>query len=266
MNRAPRPYDRDALAEHLPAEIPRDQVVVLDEVQATDVAARHLAMAGAEHGTVILAEQLRRPEGREGKHWFAPRALGLWMSVVAREPRELPEGLVNLSAQVAVAQALEALSPVRIALRWPNDLMIGARKVGAVLTEALPGAGGSPARILTVLLNVHQDVDDFPDTHREFATSLAQAGHGTVDREVLAAAVAGRLLRLLHALADDPGQVLAEYRPRDFLAGRTVFVDTGEGRVVGGSCRGVDPDGRLRIEGSGDPTLVDTGSVLSFGS
>jgi len=266
MTQLVRSYDRKTLLEHLPAEIPRDQVVVVDEVRSTEAAARCLVREGAEHGTLVLAEHQR--DAREGEHgtWIAPRSMGLLMSLVAREPEVAAPGLLTLSAQVAVAQALESLSAVRIALRWPNDLMIGDRKAGAVRISRVPPDAGGPVVIQTVLLNVHQDADDFPDTLRDHATSLAQVGHGNVEREVLAAQVATQLLRVLRTLADDPRLVLAEFRPRDFLAGRTVFVDTGEGRVVGGLCRGVDTDGQLRIEGSGEPTRIETGSVLSFGS
>ena len=131
------------------------------------------ARAGAGHGQVLFAEEQTRGRGRLGRHWHSPRGVNLYFSVLLYPPRlditQFPP--FALVAGLAVAEAIHEATGLSAKVKWPNDVLIGRRKVAGLLTEALPG---SPAGLVVgVGLNVNQD--RFPPDLREIATSLALA-------------------------------------------------------------------------------------------
>jgi BirA family transcriptional regulator, biotin operon repressor / biotin---[acetyl-CoA-carboxylase] ligase len=99
--------------------------------------AHQLAADGAVHGTVVVADVQDSGRGRNGRTWVSERGAGVWASVLLRQQTDTAAGVVSLRVGMQLAAALEQLVPaVRIGVKWPNDLMIGAGKVAGVLAEA----------------------------------------------------------------------------------------------------------------------------------
>jgi BirA family biotin operon repressor/biotin-[acetyl-CoA-carboxylase] ligase len=106
-----------------------------------------LASRPDAEGAVVFADQQTAGRGRRGRQWFSPVATGLYVSVVltparARTDCERATMLLPLAAGVALAEAVEIVSGLRLDLKWPNDLYVAGRKVGGILAEAI-AAGGS---------------------------------------------------------------------------------------------------------------------------
>jgi BirA family biotin operon repressor/biotin-[acetyl-CoA-carboxylase] ligase len=161
------------------------------------------------------------------------------MSVVLRDLAET----LPLAAAVAVCEAL----PVEGAIKWPNDVWIEGRKVAGILIEARPLDGWA---VLGIGLNV--STEEFPpELH---ATSLALAGASMSHGQALSA-----LLRSLQRWLVEPApEVLAAWRMRDALLGRTVRWEKGS---TEGTAAGVDETGALIVETADGRVTLDAGEV-----
>jgi BirA family transcriptional regulator, biotin operon repressor / biotin---[acetyl-CoA-carboxylase] ligase len=226
-------------------------VVHLDVTGSTNDDARALASAGAPGGTVVLAEEQTAGRGRQGRVWVAPRGRALTLSALVRDPDPGVLGLLPLSAAVAVCEACERTARVECAVKWPNDVWIGERKVSGILIEARPQEGWA---VVGIGLNVGTTADELPPELRDTATSLAIATGAEVDR---APALEALLERLAAWVSGDRERMLAAYRKRDALNGRTITWSGGEGEA-----RGVDEEGNLVVFGaSGDRMVLSAGEV-----
>lgn len=208
---------------------------------STNDRARALAAEGCEPFTVVLAEEQTRGRGRGGAAWHSPARAGLWMSVVLRGDGSGPPLHLPLLVGLAAARAIEAAAAgLEVRLEWPNDLMVGGRKVGGVLCER-----AHYRVVVGVGINVQTPEGGFPQTLRARATSLEAVGGGRLSRNLLAGLVLKELRRLSDAHPTRlSAEALAELHARDALADRPV-VTAQEGR---GTARGLDPYGALLLE------------------
>jgi BirA family biotin operon repressor/biotin-[acetyl-CoA-carboxylase] ligase len=230
-------------------------LVHLDVTGSTNDVARALAAAGTPAGTVVLAEEQTAGRGRQGRAWVAPRGRALTLSAVVRvDPGAL--GLLPLTAAVAVCEACERTAPVECFVKWPNDVWIGERKVAGILIEARPQEGWA---VVGIGLNVATTTEELPAELRDTATSLAIATGAEVDR----ATVLGTLLdRLADWVPSDRDRLLAAYRARDALYGRTIEWAAGEGEA-----RGIDEEGNLVVfRADGEQVVLSAGEVHLLGS
>jgi BirA family transcriptional regulator, biotin operon repressor / biotin---[acetyl-CoA-carboxylase] ligase len=208
---------------------------------STNEQARELAAAGAPHGTLVTADEQQAGRGRQGRVWTAPPRSAVLMSVVLRELSET----LPLAAAVAVCEAL----PVEAQIKWPNDVWIEGRKVAGILVEARPQEGWA---VLGIGLNV--TTSDFPAELALTATSLALAGVPRSIDEAL-----GALLAALDVwLPRPPADVLAAWRPRDALLGRSVRWESGSREGV---AAGIDPSGALIVDTADGQVTLDAGEV-----
>jgi BirA family biotin operon repressor/biotin-[acetyl-CoA-carboxylase] ligase len=206
---------------------------------STNERARALAAAGAPDGTLVTADEQQAGRGRQGRSWSAPPRSALLMSVVLRELSET----LPLAAAVAVCEAL----PVEAQIKWPNDVWIGGRKVAGILVEGRPQEGWA---VLGIGVNVV--TEEFPAELR--ATSLRLEGASvTVD-----AALAAVLDALRLWLPRPDSDVLAAWRSRDALLGRTVRWSNGSKEGV---AAGVDDSGALIVDTADGRITLDAGEV-----
>ncbi len=167
------------------------------------------------------------------------------MSLVLREFDEL----LPLAASVAVAEACEAAG-VNCSIKWPNDVWIDGRKVAGILVEGRPQEGWA---VLGIGLNVSTSSEQLPEELRETATSIQIAtGRSPTVEGMLETVVAGLDARL----GGDREAVLAAWRERDALRGRTIGWEGGEGTAAG-----VDESGALLVDTEGGRMALDAGEV-----
>lgn len=248
------------------------------EVGSTNDEAWDALAVDAPDGTIVVADAQTRGRGRAGRTWHTASGRALALSVLLHQGCDRRTlGLLPLAAGLAVAQALETLGAAP-ALKWPNDVLLGGRKVAGVLCESrriqpAPGYSTSPpgqegvsvvaraAAVVGVGVNVAQDAGDFPPEIAETATSLALAGIAT-DRESVAAAFLDALEILWSGLqAGGRAELLAAWSARADFWGRTVTVRAPAGELRG-VARALDPDGALvLVLEDGTETLVLAGDL-----
>lgn len=233
-------------------------VEYFDQVTSTNDVARDRARAGAAQFSVVLAGDQSSGRGRQGREWISPPG-NLFLSVVLRPAARFPDGgLIPLAAGVAVSEALEAFG-VRARLKWPNDLIVGERKIGGLLAEATSGGEGIEFVVLGIGVNLSLDPAHGPEGLRDVATSVKVETGRTIAPEEAAAETLARVAVWYHALArEGAAAVLAAWRARSVpWWGRPVEVRSGEG-LVRGVARGVDERGALLLdlEGGAQATLL----------
>ena len=234
--------------------VPRFEAWV--RVGSTNDRARTLAADGAPPFTLVVAEEQVAGRGREGRSWASPSGLGLWASLVLRSPDLHARLLTPLLVGVAVCRAVETRVPeLEVGLKWPNDVLLGRRKLAGVLCEGdLEGTV-----VVGVGVNVRQRPRDFPPPIRGRAVSLEMAA----GREVGRAPLLGEIVSRIRELMDPPaarlsGALAREVAARDRLRGHAVVTHGDRPGVA----RGIDPDGALRVEREGGRTeRVRAGSV-----
>jgi len=220
-----------------------------DEIESTNAEAKTLALRGAPEGTVVVAEAQTAGRGRLGRRWTSPAGKGLLFSVVLRPPLPMSEAhLLTLVAAAAAAEAIEKHVAATVAIKWPNDLFIGDRKVGGILMEVAGEQDEVDWVVLGVGLNVNTEFSELPVALRRSATSLKMVSGETVDRsEVLAGLLLSLESHYKAAARGGFGRALSAFRERDYLLARTISVETRQGPVVGAAA-GIDDRGALLVE------------------
>jgi BirA family biotin operon repressor/biotin-[acetyl-CoA-carboxylase] ligase len=220
-----------------------------DEIESTNLEAKTLALKGAPEGTVVVAEVQSAGRGRLGRRWTSPAGKGLLFSVVLRPTLPMSQAhLLTIVAAVAAAEAIEKHVAARVAIKWPNDLFIGDRKVGGILMEVAGEADEIDWVILGMGLNVNTEYSELPVALRRTATSLKIVGGELVDRSDVLAALLLSLEAQYKAVARGGFEsALTAFRERDYLLARTISVETRQGPVVGAAA-GIDDRGALLVE------------------
>jgi BirA family biotin operon repressor/biotin-[acetyl-CoA-carboxylase] ligase len=228
------------------------EVIRLSTVASTMDVLHDLAADGAEAGTLVVAAEQTGGRGSRGRAWLSGHG-GLWLSVLYRPEIAAGIELCGLRIGLAVAEAVEALHPgAAVQIKWPNDLMIGDRKLGVILCEAR-WQGDALAWVVAGLgLNV---ANPLPGDLAEAAIALAErwpeATPGAVEHQVSAR------LRALDLGRDRlrPGELSGLWR-RDWLQGRGLMAP------VAGTAAGIADDGALMVKVAGGATVaVRTGTV-----
>jgi BirA family biotin operon repressor/biotin-[acetyl-CoA-carboxylase] ligase len=230
-----------------PRDIGRD-IRVFTETASTNDVVEKLARDGLPEGAVVFAEAQSGGRGRLGRTWVSPAGVGLWFSILLR-PRLHPTSATQLTvlAAVAVARAIERQTELRPAIKWPNDVLVGHRKVAGILLEMSTELDRIRHAVLGIGIDVNVPGEAFPQSIRTVATSLAaEAGH-PIDRPALATQVLAELDHLYARLnAGDFHEVGDEWMRRCSTLGQHVTIHMGS-RAVAGRAEALDEDGALLV-------------------
>ncbi len=160
-----------------------------DQLESTQTEAHRLVSTGAGHGTLVVAEQQTSGRGRMGRSWHSPAGLGIWMSLIVTPQITLtfaPQ--ITLLTAVALCRTIRKVVQVDVGIKWPNDLLIGNKKISGILVES----SGEDERIRYMVIGVgiscNLRTEDYPLELRDKATSLYIESGKVVDRTKLIAA------------------------------------------------------------------------------
>lgn len=175
---APEELNGGGLAESIATLRFGKQISFYEQVKSTQDIARELAESGAAEGVLVLAEEQLGGRGRMGRSWVSPQGKGLWMSMVMRPnvPIHCAPQLTLLTA-VALCRALKRQTDLPIGIKWPNDLLVGGKKISGILLESAAEDERLKYIIAGVGLSVNLTEADYPEELLSKATSLRiQAG------------------------------------------------------------------------------------------
>ncbi len=211
-------------------------------------AAHAMAEDGAPSGTLVLADAQTAGRGRGGKSWASAPGRGLWCTLLERPLDTDAVEALSLRVGLRLARALDRFAPSPVQLKWPNDLMLGAGKLGGILVEARWREGR--VEWVAVGIGINLAVPDAPTVPR-----AAALRPGTRREELLAEVVPA-----VRAAAAARGPLtpaeLADYAARDWARGRAVR------SPARGTVAGISPAGALLIETPGGTIACASGSLL----
>ena len=220
------------------------RVELLAETDSTQNVAHALAEAGAQPGTVVVADSQRAGRGRMGRSWRSEPGGGIWCTVIERPHAEALD-VLSLRVGLYLAEHLDRFAGEPVQVKWPNDLMIRSQKVGGILVEARwigPSLGW-------VAIGVGVNVvgpQGVPD-----ATGLAA--------DVRRAEVLAAVVRAVRSAAAQRGRLdeneLQRFAARDALVGRRILLP------VAGTATGITAAGELGVETTRGIEYVRAGTV-----
>ncbi len=197
-----------------------------EEVASTNKIAKEMAATGAEEGTLVLAEtQSGGMRGRIGREWISPFG-GVCFSLVLR-PKAAPRNAtkITLAAAAAVCKTIRDLYGLDARINWPNDVLIGGRKVSGILTDMAMDINSIKYIVLGFGVNVNVEMLSFPARIQKTATSIKEETGKTVSRREFIDALLLEFERLYAAFNEGRYDViLDEYKALIYPLGSSVIV------------------------------------------
>jgi BirA family transcriptional regulator, biotin operon repressor / biotin---[acetyl-CoA-carboxylase] ligase len=262
LEKVPDILTPDMVRQRLKGSLFGKKIYHFFKTDSTNRVALELALAGEPEGSVVLAEEQTAGRGRAGRTWHSERATGIYVTLLLRPklaPVQAP--LLTMMAGLSARAAVQAVSGLSVDLKWPNDLLIGGKKAGGILTEMHAEPNLVRFVIIGIGLNVNQE--KFPGELSAVATSLrAEAGKPQSRLDLLV-----RLLREFEAdynrfLRDGAASVVERFEAvSSYATGKRVRVTTGK-ESFAGTTAGLAPEGLLQVKReNGEVVTVIAGDV-----
>lgn len=254
--------DVKAIRNHL-GESPW-RVSLFGAVDSTNTMLKKMAQEGAPAGTVLVADRQTGGRGRLGRTFLSPGGVGVYLSALIR-PDCAPTQLMHLTCAVAVAMcdAVENAFGFRPGIKWTNDLVVGTKKLGGILTELGldPKTGRISHAVLGIGINCGQLEADFDESIRPIATSVRMVTGMEADRNRLIAQMVKALEAMDRTLLCSPAPMLERYRSDCITLGQEVSI-VRSGEVRHATALDIDGEGGLMVRyDSGETDTVTSGEV-----
>ena len=239
-------------------------VQVFEEVTSTNTLLKELGRQGAPAGTVLVADRQSGGRGRLGRSFLSPGGVGVYLSALIR-PDCAPTELMHLTCAVAVAMcdAVENAFGFRPSIKWTNDLVVGTKKLGGILTELGldPKTGRVSYAVLGIGINCGQTESDLDESIRSMATSARMVLGREADRERLIAQMVKALAQMDRELLRSPAAILERYRHDCMTLGQHVSILRGD-EVRHALALDIDAEGGLVVRyDTGETGTVTSGEV-----
>jgi BirA family biotin operon repressor/biotin-[acetyl-CoA-carboxylase] ligase len=234
-------------------------IQVFDSIDSTNAEALRAIERGQAAPFLVLAERQTAGRGRRGRKWASPFAENIYYSLVLRIDggmRQL-EGL-SLVVGLAVMQALRELGISGAGLKWPNDVLVGQKKIAGILLELV----GDPADVCHVVLGVGINVNmQITDEVDQQWTSMRLESGKVFDRNHLVGELGAMLQAYLcRHQVDGFSAIQAEWEQNHLWQGRAVSLIAGVNHIEG-EVLGIDSQGALRLKVGGVEKVFSGGEL-----
>ncbi|AIS10736.1 BirA family transcriptional regulator, biotin operon repressor / biotin-[acetyl-CoA-carboxylase] ligase [Pseudomonas chlororaphis] len=234
-------------------------VLAFDSIDSTNAEALRAVERGVPAPFLVLAERQTAGRGRRGRKWVSPFAENVYYSLVLRIDggmRQL-EGL-SLVVGLAVMQTLREFGIAGAGLKWPNDVLVGRKKIAGILLELV----GDPADVCHVVLGVGINVNmQKTDEVDQQWTSMRLESGKQVDRNQLAARLSMMLKAYLERhQAQGFSSIQEEWEHNHLWQGNAVSLIAGVNKIDG-VVMGIDQQGALRLEVDGVEKVYSGGEL-----
>jgi len=241
-----------------------------DSIPSTNMVAMELASKGCPDGTVVISDAQTAGKGRLGRSWISPPGKNLYLSIILRpalSPRDATA--LTLLAAVACTSAIRSATSLAASIKWPNDLIVGQRKLGGILTEIKADIDHIIYAIVGIGINVNLNAEDMPEEIKAIATSIFVETGGHFSRSDLAGAILLEFDKWYgHLLRKGKKVVADEWLTLSSTIGKRVRA-AAVNQTFEGVAEGIDDDGLLILKlndgtyhkmSAGDVSIVRTKS------
>lgn len=262
IGRTPDVMTADEMKSRLSTRWLGQACVYRECVDSTNNWARRLAEEGAEEGTLVVTEEQTGGKGRRGRSWTASRGANIMMTLLLR-PKIRPEhaSRLTLLMAMAVAEGIQKVTGLSAGIKWPNDVVVGGKKVCGILTELSAEVDYVNYVVIGAGINVNQE--HFPEELSRIAGSLCQETGEHISRPELAAAVLLELERLyaIFLKTEDLVELYESYNLHCVNIGHEIRV-LEPGKEYTGTTDGINARGELVVrKADGTVTEVYAGEV-----
>lgn len=224
-----------------------DKIIFLETVDSTNQELKRRRSEFSGSNVLLISEEQTSGQGQQGRKWESAAGLGLWMSLFLSRELSLAHDLhlLSLYAGVILQKTMAEQVGSHVSLKWPNDLMIGPKKCGGILTE-IQWQGNQPASIiLGVGVNLRHQLEDFPTALQDVATSLLLEGSSHPDRTSIMQSFITNFFKNMTLL--NTGEALAEAWNRHAYNPQGGFFWQIKDRRVEGEFLGVNSAGEAQV-------------------
>ena len=267
LTRLPDVLMPDLIAERLHTREIGRNLHHLYQIDSTNAFAAGLLVSDktTPHGTVVVAEGQTEGRGRLGRNWISISGVGLYLTIVLRPkiPSHLAP-LLTLGTAVAAHDTIERTTGLEVDIKWPNDLLVGGKKVCGILSELHAELDRVRSLIIGVGVNVNHS--EIPEEIREIGTSLRiESGRRQSRIEILVDFLTAFEKLYLGFIQKGPASIIEPWmRSSSFAHGRTLEINDGV-RQIRGTTDGLNASGALRIrQADGSVEEVYSGDVVHW--
>lgn len=255
---------KQEIISFLPGDYPwADRFHYFGSIDSTNTYLKKLALQGAPHGTVLVADQQTGGRGRLGRTFLSPAGVGIYMSVLIR-PNCAPADLMHLTCACAtvMCDAIESSVGIRPGIKWTNDLVYDHKKLAGILTElGINTDGSADYAIIGIGVNCCQKPNDFPEELKKMAGSLSMVTGKPINRSQVAAAMMRAFSKMSQSLLSQKQELLERYRRDCITIGQEISLVRGE-EIRHGTAMDVDDEGALVVQlDSGIIEHVSSGEI-----
>jgi len=240
-----------------------EKIFVYDSLESTNKNAKEMAISGAEHGSVIIADNQTAGRGRYDRKFFSPPGHGIYMSLIIHPSRmwfETPT-LLTIFAAVSVCEAIESITDKKPQVKWVNDIFLERKKICGILTEAVLDleSGNIQWIVIGIGLNFSTPSTNFPEELQKIAGSVFADENPTTTRNQLIAEIVNRMI--LPEKRCSEKRIIEKYRQRLMMIGKKVTV-SGLGEPYEAIALDIDELGGLVVKkDSGEITSLSAGEI-----
>lgn len=207
--------------------------IYLDETESTNRFVLNSANNVKQDGSVVLAEFQTAGRGRLDRKWVSSREQNLTFTILVdlKERSIKHPQLLNFVASLVVARSIENLHLIKTNLKWPNDVLVGSKKVAGILCESV--SQGSRISKVAVGIGINVNQANFASGYLTEPTSVRMELKQPVSRERLLAEILNNFEYTLARLEEEPNQIVAEWKQFCKMLGDKVTVKAGEEEFTG---------------------------------
>ncbi len=239
-------------------------ILCFESIASTNTYAKKAAEEPFVEGTVIIADEQTAGRGRLGRQWVSTKGKGIWMSIMLKPdilPADAPK--LTIAAAYAVSKALAGCCQLDARIKWPNDIVVGGRKLCGILTEMSAEADEIKSVIVGIGINANLDHEDFGPEVSDIATSIRLEKGSTVSRKILVASVLNEFEEIYEAFIRTGSlkPILEEYKLKSAVLGKEIRVISKKEEIIGLAID-ISEEGHLVIKlGDGTTKEIMSGEV-----
>jgi BirA family biotin operon repressor/biotin-[acetyl-CoA-carboxylase] ligase len=227
------------------------KLYTFEEVGSTNEVAHELARNGAPHGTIVIADSQTRGKGRLERRWISPPGVNLYISFVLRPHMPIVDvPFITFTAAIALSEAISSFG-VDSSIKWPNDVLVGGKKVAGILTEAEPDNDKVSFVVLGAGVNINMTREmlaaELGDVAAGATSLLAESG-SSIDRSHFAVVFINQMERWYGEFVNlGKDHIIREWTRRCGMIGRRVEIRCDD-KVLKGTAQGINPSGYLLVK------------------
>lgn len=249
-------FNQESLKQQLSGKFIGHPLYYYQEIGSTNDEAYRLGIKGAPEGTALIAESQSAGKGRMQRVWHSPAGANIYTSIVLRpefETARAPQ--ISIAAGVAVAETLDPYCPGKVWLKWPNDVLIGGKKVCGILAQMKMAGNAIDFVVVGIGINVNLNTEQFPQDIQKIATSLAREARCEISRPELIIRLYENMAKWYRELVQNGfGPVKEKWLGLSPMIGKPVSVMFRE-EAMSGTALGLDDDGSLILLTDRDETV-----------